>query len=236
MKNIRYAFASVSYHKKISFGIGICSAFFLFLTTSILNLIDMEKILHDQVSNLPNISDYLVNYHKIIKLYSSLYLAVLFIWVVLTAVIIFISLRVKEQDMLKWRIMGFSKRFVIKQLLWENLIPIIVGMFTAAVFLLVCQHTYEFILMQIRPLITDGLGIKRVAFFSSNFILESTPNQMVNTIGNTHFLSIGISGLPVATIFRAFLKNCFALLSITTGITLLLSSSFSKKTKKVFRM
>ncbi|MDA9470431.1 hypothetical protein [Enterococcus sp. 5H] len=236
MKNIRYAFASVSYHKKISFCIGVCSAFFLFLSTSILNLIDMEKNLYKQVSNLANISDYITNYQKITRTYFVLYLILICLWTILITALVYISLKMKKQDIIKWRIMGFSNRFVIKQSIWEILIPALAGIITTALFLLVCQHTYEFILNQIKPLIANGMGIKRVAFFSSNVVLESIPNQFMNTTGNTHFLSLEISQLPVATVFKAFIKNCLILVSTTTIVTLFLTYSFSRKSKQVFRM
>lgn len=235
MKNICYAFASVSYHKKISFVIGICSAFFLLLSTSILNLIDMEKMVHNQTTNLVNPSDNLINYQKIMTFYSSLYFVGLFLWVILITTVIFISLQIKEQNIMKWRIMGFSNRFILNQAFWENLILFLAGMLTTAVFLLVFQHTYEFILKLLRSLITDGMGIKHTTFFSSNVQIESTPNQMTDTTGDTYFLSLGINRLPAATIFRAFLKNCLVVFSSTTGMTLLLTYSWSKKSTKVLR-
>ncbi|MGX7243252.1 FtsX-like permease family protein [Enterococcus quebecensis] len=235
MKNIRYAFASVSYHKKISFSIGVCSAIFLFFSTSILNLIDIEKTVFNQVHSYITNSDYLINYQKIMKLYSSMYLAILILGIILIARLFFISLRIKEQDMMKWRIMGFSNRFIIKQSLLENLIPIIAGIFTAAVFLLVCQHTYEFFLIYVRPLISDVTGIRRVSFFSSSVLLENSPNQIANLTNNTHFFTVGVNRLPFATIFRAFLKNCLIILSTSTGMTLLLTYFSSKKSIKVFR-
>ncbi|EOL44243.1 hypothetical protein [Enterococcus caccae] len=236
MKNIRYAFASVSYHKKISFVIGASSAIFLFLLTSLLNLKYLETSLYDQVSPLINNSDYHLNYQKTMQLYTSLYIVTLILWTILIALFVFISLKIKQQDMLKWRIMGFSNRFVIKQSILESIIPIALGIFTIALFLGVCQHTYEFILIEVRPLLANGIGIKRVALFSSNVLIESTPNQVLNSTAGTHFLSMRINSLPVATIFKAFSKNSMLLLSITTVITLISTYFLSKKSKKVFRM
>ncbi|MBO0447467.1 hypothetical protein JZO78_14110 [Enterococcus ureilyticus] len=235
MKNIRYAFASVSYHKRISFCIGVCSAFFLFLLTSLLNLKDLETSLYDQVSDLINNSDYHSNYQKIMQLYSTLYLVFILLWAMLITLLVFISLNIKKQDMMKWRIMGFSNRFIVKQSILESIIPITVGIITTGVVLIVCQHTYEFILLQVRPLLAKGLGIKRVAFFSSNVLIESTPNQVMNSTGETHFLSLRISSLPIATIFKAFSKNCLLLLSITTGVTFASTYFLSRNSKKVFR-
>lgn len=196
----------------------------------------MEKNLYKQVSNLANISDYITNYQKITRTYFVLYLILICLWTILITVLVYISLKMKKQDIIKWRIMGFSKRFVIKQSIWEILIPALAGIITTALFLLVCQNTYEFILNQTRPLIPNGMGIKRVAFFSSNVVLESIPNQFMNTTGNTHFISLEISQLPVATVFKAFIKNCLILVSTTTVVTIFLTYSFSRKSKQVFRM
>ncbi|MGX7148934.1 FtsX-like permease family protein [Enterococcus ureasiticus] len=236
MKNIRYALASVSYHKKLSFGIGVCSAFFLFLLTSFLNLQDIEKSFYNQVSSLVYNNEYHMNYQKLMQLYSSLYLVTLFVWVILITILVFISLKLKKQDMLKWRIMGFSNRFVIKQSILESVIPILAGVITVAVFLIVCQHTYEYILIYIRPMLSNGMGIKRVPFFSSHVLVESTPNQVINTSGDTHFLAINIRNLPANTIFNAFFKNCLLLLFITTTITLISTYFISRKSQKAYRM
>ncbi|ALS00541.1 hypothetical protein ATZ33_03880 [Enterococcus silesiacus] len=235
MKSIRYAFASVSYHKKISFGIGVCSAFFLFILTSILNLIDIEKSFYNQISNLLNVTDYHTNYQKTIQFYSSLYLITLFVWGLLFTMLLFISLKIKKQDMMKWRIMGFSNRFVIKQSILESIIPILAGIITMALFLIVCQHTYEYILIQVRPLLAKSLGVKPVAFFSSKVLIESTPNHLANTASDTHFLSMSISNLPILTIFKAFSRNCLLLLSVGSSITLFLTYFLSFNSKKVFR-
>ncbi|WP_430601746.1 hypothetical protein IGJ02_001770 [Enterococcus sp. DIV0724b] len=235
MKNLRYAFASVSYHKKISFVIGACSTFFLFILTGILNLRDIERSFYTQVSSIINNTDYHTNYQKIMQMYSSIYLFILFIWMILITGLLFISLKLKKQDMMKWRIMGFSNRFVIKQSILESIIPMIIGIITTAVFLIVFQHTYEYILLHARPLLADKMGIKRVPFFSSKVIVESTPNQFINTAGDTYFLSMRISGLSVNTIFKAFTKNCLLLLAIATGITLSATYFLSKTSKKVFR-
>lgn len=232
MKSIRYALASVSYHKKISFSIGICSAFFLFILTSLLNLIDIEKSFYSQLSTLANVADYHINYQKTIQFYSSLYLITCFVWGSLITILLFISLKIKKQDMMKWRIMGFSNRFVIKQSILESIIPIITGIVTVAVFLAVCQHTYEYILIQARPLFAKGLGIKPVAFFSSNLLVESTPNYLANKAGDIHFLSMRISNLPIVTIFKAFSRNCLLLLSLGSGITLSLTYFLSFNSKK----
>ncbi|MEI5992212.1 hypothetical protein A5881_003768 [Enterococcus termitis] len=235
MKSIRYAFASVSYHKKISFGIGVCSAFFLFILTGLLNLIDIEKSFYNQISKLVNAADYHINYQKTIQFYSSLYLITFFVWGILMTTLLVFSLKIKKQDMMKWRIMGFSNRFVIKQSILESVIPMITGMITVAVFLIVCQHTYEYILIQARPLITQSLGIKPVAFFSSNILVESTPNHLASTASNTHFLSMRISSLPIVAIFKAFSRNCLLLLCVTSGITLFSTYFLSLNSKKVFR-
>lgn len=236
MKNIRYAFASVSYHKKLSFGIGVCSSFFLFLLTSILNLQDIEEAFYNQVGSIINNNEYHISYQKIIQLYSSLYLIVSIIWVVLVTLLIWISLKIKKADMMKWRIMGFSNRFVIQQSLLESIIPIIVGVIVAFVFLIVCQHTYEYILVYIRPLLANGMGITRVPFFSSQVLVENTPNEIVNTSRETHFLTISISSLPISSIVKAFSKNCLLLLSSTTGVTLFSTYVLLRKSQKVYRM
>jgi len=237
LKNIRYAFASVSYHKKISFSIGVCSALFLFLLTSILNLKDLERSLYNQVSTVINNTDYHFNYQKIMQLYTSLYVVTLVLWTILITLLLFISLKLKKQDMMKWRIMGFSNGFVMKQSILESIIPIAFGILVTAVFLGVCQHTYEYILIQARPILANELGIKRVTLFSSKMIIESTPSsQLIDSTADTHFLSLRISNLPGAAIFRAFSKSSFLVLSITALSTLISTSLLSKQSKKVFRM
>lgn len=182
-----------------------------------------------------NNTEYHANYQKIMQVYSSLYIICLLLWIILMTLVVFISLKIKEQDIMKWRIMGFSNRFVIKQTILEILIPMMLGILMTAVFLIVCQHTYEYLLIKTRPLLSSGMGIKQVPFFSSQVLIESTPNAAINKAVDTHFLSMRISSLSVSTIFNAFSKNCLLMISLTTGITLASTSIISRKSKKVFR-
>lgn len=171
------------------------------------------------------------------QLYTSLYVVTLVLWTILITLLLFISLKLKKQDMMKWRIMGFSNGFVMKQSILESIIPIAFGILVTAVFLGVCQHTYEYILIQARPILANELGIKRVTLFSSKMIIESTPSsQLIDSTADTHFLSLRISNLPGAAIFRAFSKSSFLVLSITALSTLISTSLLSKQSKKVFRM
>ncbi|MEI5992650.1 FtsX-like permease family protein [Candidatus Enterococcus mansonii] len=235
MKNIRYAFASVSYHKKLSFSIGICSFFFLFFLTCILNLIDLERILYNEVNQVISITDYFVNYQKIMQLYTSFYIIILLFWVLLITLLISISLRAKKQDMLKWRFMGFSNGFIMKQAILETLIPVLAGILTASLFFLVCQHTYEFLLIHFRPLFANGMNIKPVSFFSSSMTIESTPSSTESTSSTAHFLSLTMN-LPDRAIFNAFLRSTIPLVVTTVIVTLFLTYSVSRKSKQVIRM
>jgi uncharacterized membrane protein len=229
LKNIRYAFASVSYHKKISFSLGIFSILFLTLSTSLLNLIDIENIFYTEVKELANISIYVKNYQKLIHLYSVMYIVLLVVALIFICGLIFSAIQIKKQDMLKWRIMGFKNHFIIKQAVLETLIPLLTGVLFTAVALLVCQHTYEFLLTSIKPWLSQLLGLERVAFFSSNAIIESTPNQIMHTNSNTNFISLGITNLDTHNISTAFIKNSLLLIVAATISTIASSYTFLKK-------
>lgn len=229
MKNIRYAYASVSYHKKTSVSLGLFSGLFLVLSTSILNLIDLENTFYQQVKDLANLSDYLKNHQKFIHLFLVMYIILLVVALFIIGLLIFSTLRLKRQDMLKWRIMGFKRSFIIKQAVLETLIPLMIGIFFAAFALLVCQHTYEFLLIRIKPILAAQFGIERVTFFSPNLVVERTPNQVMTANGNTTFISLGITNLPISVIFKAFLKNCLILTGTTTLVTSISTYLFLKK-------
>lgn len=192
--------------------------------------------MYNQVMKLANISNYVTNYQKIIHSYTVIYLVLLCIWTILISVLIYISLRAKKQDMLKWRIMGFSNRFIVSQTILEGLIPVLLGILTAALFFLVCQHTYEFLLVQIRPFITNEIGIEHVSFFSSDVIVESTPNELTKPSGDILFLSLGWNQLSSSIILHAFIKSCLILLFLAITMISFLTYFFSKNTKQVFRM
>lgn len=237
MKNIHYAFASVAYHKKTSFCIAACSAAFLLLSTSLLNLITMEEKLYLKVSTSIHIASYAENYQKTIQLYFTLYLIVTIGFLLLIAFFILRSISKKQADMVKWRIMGFSKGFILKQSILETLIPILISGAIVTIFLLVFQHTYEFLLLQGRTLLTKEVGLQQTIVFSTNVVKENTPTSVSPILSaNTYFLSLEVNQLSLMTILTTLVKNSLLLIIYAVLVTAVTDTVYFIKSKNLFRM
>lgn len=236
MKNIHYAIASVTYHKKTSLAIATCSAGYLLLSTSLLNLIIMDKTLYSQVSTSIHLASYTENYQKTIHLYIALYLIITLLFLFFIAFLIQRSISKKQEDMLKWRIIGFSNRFILKQSILETLIPILVSMVIVTIILLVFQHSYEFLLFHSRSLLTNETGLRQSVVFSANVVNENTPTSVSPLLSaDTYFLSLEVNQLPLGTILITLMKNSLFTLISASLLTAAIDAFYFNKSKYLFR-
>lgn len=120
--------------------------------------------------------------------------------------------------------MGFSKSYIIKQILAELFIPTFFISFFVLLFVLIFQHTYDFILLQCHQAISKSLGfLQTITFYStgnSSLVKEMTP-LATTSIDQMRFLDLGITRLPSQYVLSAFFKTyCLLLfsLSVVTGI------------------
>ncbi|MTD39004.1 hypothetical protein GIX45_10205 [Erwinia sp. CPCC 100877] len=236
MINFRYALASVAYHKRMALSIGLASAVFLFLATSMLNIIDLERAIYQQLNQWISASDYFANYHKTMQFYYSLYFALMLLGSLLLIASILLFIKAKEQDLMKWRLTGLSNTFIIKQSIIESLIPVIVGLFFTVIFLVVCQHTYEYLLMTGRPWLSSWIDLKPLTIFSAQETATAGATNLSILNSNIHFFSLKISNLSGSVIFKALSLNGCYYIGLTSVSTILFTYYFTKKGKKSFRM
>lgn len=233
MNSIHYALASIVYHKKHSYFLGIISVITIFILSTILNMINVERQINTQIKDWINFSDYYVNYNKTIYFFNLLY----FIFFLLLIGLLFISLyhfsKKKEKELIKWRIMGFSDRFIMRQVILENMIPIFMGCLFISLTILVFQDSYTKFILGIKPVISEFIGIKNFSLFSST-TNESTINISLNN-ENTLFVSAQIRDLSNQTIMLSILKSCYLLLAGSFIINLLIAYYSILKSKKIFR-
>jgi hypothetical protein len=234
LTNFRYALASVSYHKKMAVGIGLTSAIFLFSATSMLNIIDLERAIYRQLNQWISVSSYFTNYHKTIQFYYAAYFILLLLGSLALSLCIVFFIKAKEQDFMKWRLVGFSNFFIVKQSIIESLIPVVTSLFFMMILLAVFQHTYEYLLMSGRPWLSKWIDLKPLSIFSSQEAASAansaTNLSMLNS--NVHFFSLNINNLSGSAIIRALSINGCYLIGLTSIITFLFTYYFIKKAKK----
>lgn len=217
MKNIRYALASASYHKKSS--IAIISVFFIFLIllTSLLNLIDINTYSYHQFEKFGFNSEAISQHKELLTSYYFIIGFTLFLFTILFIFCLFFSLKEKKQDLVKWRLMGFTTSTVIKQFLIEILVLLFISLCFVAIVTLVFQQTYETILVNSENFFTQS-KIAEVPVFSSNAVIEHTPNLLVNSNKNIYFFDIEMNKLPIFMIIAALEKSSIIILFLTTSI------------------
>lgn len=234
MKTIHYAIASNIYHKKKIFLIGIIFFVFLSLLTGILNLIDIEKILFKQYSDLMNTNraDHFQN-----NLFIS-YFSILVLYLLVITIFSYFFLKSNQDDILKWKLMGFSKSYIIKQILTEFFIPTFFVSFLLLLFVLIFQHTYDFLLLRCHQDISKSLGFLRTITLHStkgtDIAKEMTP-LATNSTENIRFLDLGITRLPSNYVLSAFFKTYTILIGLLTIVTTTVTSLFILKSRQKLR-
>jgi hypothetical protein len=236
LTNIRYALASVSYHKKMAVSIGLTSAVFLFSATSMLNIIDLERAIYRQLNQWISVPDYFANYHKMIQFYYAAYFVLLLIGSSIISLCIVHFVKVKKQDFMKWRLMGVSNSFIVKQSIIESLIPVTVGLFFMLILLAVFQHTYEYLLMSGRPWLSKWIDLKPLSIFSSQEAISTGSTHLSMLNSNIHFFSLNINNLSASAIIKALSVNGCYLIGLTSVVTFLFTYFSIKKAKNGFRM
>ncbi|MBP2100046.1 FtsX-like permease family protein [Enterococcus rivorum] len=218
MSNIRYALASVKYHKKLSYFISLIFFTFLTLLTGILNLIDINTHSFLQIEKISPNSDYLLYHRELLNSYYFLFAIVVAFFILSFSILTFFSIQKKKQELFKWRLMGFSTPNILKQYLLETLFLLMIGAFFSAIFIIIFQHTYEATLMSCGELF-NNLTNRHYSFFSTNTIIEATPNVLVNSDNVTYFFDIDLTRLPVIMIITALQKNIFLVFLLTLIIS-----------------
>lgn len=232
MNNIRYALASISYHKKLSFFISLFFFVFFFLLTSILNLIDISQNSFSQLEKINPKSDYLVHNSELLTSYYTLFSFVLILFILIFSVLTIFSILIKKQDFFKWRLMGLSLPSILKQYLLEILLLIMIGAFSSAFFMMIFQHTYEEILIACGNFFTEVTN-RDYTFFSANPIIETTPNMSLNPISaTTHFFNLDLASLPGTMVTKALQKNIFLISFLAMIISSTSLASFLLTNKK----
>ena len=233
MKTIHYAIASNTYHLKKTIILSIIFLLFLSLLTGTLNLIDIEKILYNQYIDFTNTTPTAL-FQKRLQNY---YFLILFLYVIAISIYSYFFLKTKQEDLIKWKLMGLSNFFIIKQILVEFFIPTFFVTFSVLLFLLIFQNTYDSVLFTCYHEISKPLN-----FFksfntpltkSTMMVKEMTP--LTNTMDHIQYLDLGINCLPSKYVWSALVKTYTTLLVLLSIITSIETNLFIKKSKNQLR-
>ncbi|MHC5229165.1 hypothetical protein ACYSNW_12850 [Enterococcus sp. LJL99] len=236
MRTIHYAIASNTYHRKKTILISIIFFVFLSLLTGILNLIDIEKILFKQYTDLMN-TNQADHFQKNLFIY---YFSILILYLLIISIFSYFFLKSKQDDIIKWKLMGFSKGYIIKQILAELFIPTFFVSFFVLIFVLIFQHTYDYMLLQCHQGISKSLGfLKTLTLHSTNGSGTTVTKEMTplatNSIEHVRFLDLGVTRLPSQYVVAAFFKTYALLLFFLSIVTTIGSSLFILKSRNKLR-
>lgn len=234
MRTIHYAIASNTYHRKKTILISIIFFVFLSLLTGILNLIDIEKILFKQYTDLMNTNrtDHFQNNLLIF------YFCILLLYFSIICIFSYFFLKSKQEDIMRWKLMGFSKSYIIKQILAELFIPTLIVSFLLLVFVLIFQHTYDFILLRCHQDISKSLGfLKSLKLYSvhSTTITKEMAPLSTSSLDHVRFLDLGITRLSSQYVLLAFFKTYTLLLFLLSFVTTIGTSLFILKSRNELR-
>lgn len=244
MKSMYCAIASLRYHKKTSFFIGFSFIIALLILTMIDNSFDVEAIIFSRLIALDLVHSP-VSLNDIRAHYLVIYISVIVIYLMLLTVGTHFLLKNRQEDLSNWRLLGFSKSFVVFQLLLEVSFIILMCSIVFFLLLIVFQRTYEFLILYIHQslFMDSNKDYHRIATR-----LESSPNIQISPSAhaisslfkenNVQFLELRPDKLSIQTILLAFSKNLAFLFATSLGVVLFTTalSVLFKRKNDLYRM
>jgi hypothetical protein len=242
MKRIHYALASISYHKVITFFTTFFCLLFTFILTSLLNLTHLEKELLLFQQKIQVNTTQKAYHEEMISHYQALYFWLLLGFIVVFLILYLNTLIVKKAELKVWHLLGFSKRSMIKQLLCETFGPLLLGMGSMLLFILLFQRTYICLLWQLRLALVHFVQAPETAFIyfnseTSNLeaaVSAMSPNLTVRTI---HTFTVDLNNIGYSNALKdwAFTSGVLLLLVLIIALPItLLFIHYQKKKRRFF--
>lgn len=232
MRVMRYATASLFYHKKRTLFYTAVSSVFAFSLMVFFNLMNLQTTLYTQIKNrilfydptsknIPSLDD-------VTKFYQYIVLFLLIGFAVFFSIYFLLLLKNSRKELYNWRLMGFSPGKLFFFVFWQLLLPLIVIALLLLLWVIAFQPIYESLLQRINlPLlhfkefqsipsdVIDGSGLTipqtQQAFleidFKTDFLLTDTLKGINQTAASLLLCSFVISLLSFCLFYRTIEKR-----------------------------
>ncbi|WP_086348071.1 FtsX-like permease family protein [Candidatus Enterococcus clewellii] len=232
LKSLHYAFADLYYYKKSTLITTIMFSIFLLTLNVIRNLIDLNKFWISQLAEYGSEEKMLQSYQNWNSIYSTFYIGSIILFAAVISIVFYFGINERKSLVQKCRLLGFSKMYILKQVLVEVLIITLVATLIVSSFLLIFQNVYESVLIHVHslaeaesPLITGSLIV--------------TENIPASTIGADYqtagLFSFDLQRFSLIDIFAKFNRNIAVLIGITLFTAALFTICVVRKSKVTFR-
>ncbi|MDU4029795.1 MAG: hypothetical protein E7H37_06645, partial [Enterococcus faecalis] len=215
MRSVRYATASSFYHKKITLITALFFFLFSFLLTGLFNLIDFEKEFLRTMPDFVDIEKQTSYHYQLIQYYWHLYLGSVIFFGVTFLLLMYVTLRIKKEEIHTWYHMHFSNMYVTKQLLLELCLPALLGIFSFLLFTLMFQETYNTVLWAARDAILQWSHLETPAFLAKSTDQDVTITNIQHLgIQTIQAFSFDFKSMQSLYTIRNCFVNCLILLGI----------------------
>lgn len=224
MRSVRYATASSFYHKKITLITALFFFLFSFLLTGLFNLIDFEKEFLRTMPDFVDIEKQTSYHYQLIQYYWHLYLGSVIFFGVTFLLLMYVTLRIKKEEIHTWYHMHFSNMYVTKQLLLELCLPALLGIFSFLLFTLMFQETYNTVLWAARDAILQSSHLETPAFLAKSTDQDVTITN-IQHLGIQTIQAFSFDFKSMQSLYT--IRNCFVNCLILLGIPLVCGTPFT---------
>lgn len=233
MKNLHYAFAHLHYYKKKTVFTIILFSLLLILLNMLLNLIDINKAGFNRLMSFSPEKAVITSYQNWNLLCTYGYIGIVLLLIFMVVIASYFEVLNHTSTIQKWRLLGFSDFYILKQNLLETLILVFGSAFIVSVLLLTFQEAYESVLFNAHRL------FQKDVFLSGAHSITFTESLPVSTsesfYGTTMIIPFDYQNLSLQMIFKEFSQNLFILLGITVSCSIIFTSWGIQRSKISFR-
>lgn len=232
LKSLHYAFADLYYYKRSTLITTIMFSIFLLALNALRNLIDLNKFWISQMADYGSDKEMLHSYQNWGTIYSSFYIGSIVLFAALISTVFYLGINERKSLVQKWRLLGFSKLYILKQVLLEVLIITFVSTIIVSSILLIFQNLYESALFHIHALAEADYPLTT----GSIVITENIPTTDASTGYQTAGLfSFNLQRFSLVDIFAKFNRNTAILIGITLFSATLFTNHAVRKSKVMLR-
>lgn len=232
MKSLHYAFADLYYYKKFTIVTTIIFSVFLLIINTVLNLIDLNKYWINKLVASGSNDSALLSYQSWNSIYSSMYIGSIILFGLFISIGFFVEGNKRKALVQKWRLLGFSKVYILKQVLLEVLIITLAATLIVSSFLVIFQNMYESALFHIHSF----AEVEHPMATSSIIIAENLPTSTTDSVYQASGLfSFDIQRLSLVDIFGKFNRNSAVLIGISLCVSAFFTGCALCKSKVSFR-
>ncbi|MHC5218646.1 hypothetical protein ACYSNR_18590 [Enterococcus sp. LJL128] len=233
MKSLHYAFADLHYYKKSTLSSIVYGSFFLVFLTVLLNMLDINRIWTKELLTLSPDKETIAASLNWNTIYLLIYVIAALLYTAAAGIMAYREIAQRKAVIQKWRLLGFSDFYIIKQSLLETILVLISVLLISSMFLLVFQNSYESLLLKIHSLVgTTDFRLSIHALQDVDNVPATTSSSIYESVG---VFAVNHHSLSLTTIFKRLLQNTVLLTLISSNCALIFTILGTRQSKLFLR-